>query len=94
MSLACGDGGSPRRRFAALTATEGLALAATPTFAVMAVLSIAVGDAPAQLLCSGGPGSLLSGMTTMYLLMGGFHAAPWLTLIRQRRGPRATSGPS
>lgn len=50
-----------------------------PTFALMAVLVMAeVGGATA--LCSPAT-SVTSGMAPMYLLMSGFHAAPWLRLI-------------
>ena len=61
-----------------------LALAATPTFAVMAVLTASGG--PADMLCGAGQGSLLGGMVPMYLLMSAFHAAAWLKLMAERRG--------
>jgi hypothetical protein len=62
-----------------------LALAATPTFAIMAVLTAVIGDAPADMLCSGGHGSLLGGMVPMYLLMGVFHSGAWMRLVPARR---------
>ncbi|MBR0784244.1 hypothetical protein [Bradyrhizobium iriomotense] len=65
--------------------TRWLALAATPTFAVMAVLTAALGDGPADMLCGAGQGSLLGGMVPMYLLMSAFHSAAWLRLIGERR---------
>jgi hypothetical protein len=62
-----------------------LALAATPTFAIMAVLT-AVLDVPADMLCGAGHGSMLGGMVPMYLLMSAFHSAAWLRLIAERWG--------
>ena len=79
----CGgsDGQSTRRNAAAFGAADGLALAASPTFAVMALLTGVLGGGPAEMLCSAAGVSSLSGMVTMYMLMGAFHAAPWLKLI-------------
>jgi hypothetical protein len=58
-----------------------LSLAATPTFAVMALLT-AFSDSQPQMLCSAAMGgSPLSGMVPMYLLMSLFHCAPWLKRI-------------
>lgn len=65
---------------------DWLPLAASPTFTIMALLTGVVGDHSAEMLCSDTHSSPLSGMATMYLLMGVFHAAPWLKLIRERRG--------
>ena len=62
-----------------------LALAATPTFAIMAVLTAMIGGGPADMLCAG-QGSLLGGMVPMYLLMSAFQSAAWLRLIAERRG--------
>ena len=72
-----------------------LGLAATPTFAIMAVLTAVLGG-PADMLCAAGHGSLLSGMVPMYLLMSAFHSAAWLRLISERRGAirRDTDGVS
>jgi hypothetical protein len=56
-----------------------LALAASPTFALMAW--IAANDAPSTVLCASGSSSLpVNGMTAMYLLMSLFHLSPWLKL--------------
>jgi hypothetical protein len=56
-----------------------LALAASPTFAVMAWF--ATNDAPSMAFCSSGSSILpVDGMTVMYLLMSFFHLAPWLKL--------------
>jgi len=63
-----------------------LSLAASPTFAVMALLSGAVGVGPPDMLCSvTQPASPLDGMVVMYALMSAFHSAPWLKLISNRR---------
>jgi hypothetical protein len=62
-----------------------MALAATPTFAAMAVWSIAGGREPATMICSASPASPLDAMTVMYLLMSVFHIAPWLRLASRRR---------
>jgi hypothetical protein len=65
---------------------EWLHLAATPTFAAMALLTGVAGNGPANMLCSAAHGmSPLSGMAMMYLLMAAFHAVPWLKLISARR---------
>ena len=62
-----------------------LRLAATPTFAIMALLA-GLDAGPMDRLCSSEPGALLSGMVPMYLLMSAFHSPPWLKLIFGRRG--------
>lgn len=62
-----------------------LGLAATPTFATMALLTAVLGGGPADMLCAG-HGSLLGGMVPMYLLMSAFHSAAWLRLVAERRG--------
>ena len=62
-----------------------LPLAATPTFAIMAVLT-AVLDGPADMLCGARHGSMLGGMVPMYLLMSAFHSAAWLRLMAEGRG--------
>ncbi len=72
-----------------------LGLAATPSFALMAVLSMAHAGGPADLLCSAARGlSPLSGMVPMYLLMSLFHCPPWVRLVssrlhRRREGAQA-----
>ena len=85
MSEAC-SGGSDRqatcRTVGAFWAADGLALAASPTFAIMALLTGILGSGPAEMLCSATHVSPLSGMVTMYLLMSAFHAGPWLKLTR------------
>ena len=61
-----------------------LGLAATPTFAIMALLTATRGGS-ADMLCSAGHGVSLGGMVPMYLLMSAFHASAWLKLISDRR---------
>lgn len=75
---------SPDAVAAARHLARWLGLAATPTFATMAVLTAMIGGGPADVLC-GGQGALLGGMVPMYLLMSAFHAAAWLKLIAERR---------
>ncbi len=90
MSQACSgrsDGGAARRNATGRGAADGLALAAAPTFAIMAVLTGVLGGGPPDMLCSAAQqdASLLSGMVPMYLLMSAFHSAPWLKLVSSRR---------
>jgi hypothetical protein len=61
-----------------------LALAAAPTFAIMALISATREAGAAALLCAS-DASPLTGMAAMYLLMSVFHTAPWLTWIAHRR---------
>jgi hypothetical protein len=75
----------------ALDAADWLHLAATPTFAIMALLTGALGGGPSVMICSAAhDGFPLSGMVPMYLLMSAFHSAPWLKLISSRRRPDGT----
>jgi hypothetical protein len=65
-------------------AADWLCLAATPTFAIMALLTVLAGGS--DTVCAAvHEASPLSGMAAMYLLMSAFHAAPWLRLISGRR---------
>jgi hypothetical protein len=78
---------------AALGIVKWLCLAATPTFALMALLTSVLGSGSMEFLCSAGHGSPLNGMVSMYLLMSAFHSAPWLKLIAGRRSThRSRSG--
>ena len=62
---------------------DWLCLAASPVFALMAVL--AQGDGRADMICSAVmDASPLGGMVPMYLLMSLFHLPPWLRLISAR----------
>lgn len=79
----CGEtGGVIRRSVTSLKVTDVLAFAASPTFAVMAVVTSTLGDDSAETLCSAAHASPLSGMATMYLLMSAFHVAPWVRVVR------------
>jgi len=82
----CGDSGGQtiRRSIASFKVTDALTLAASPTFAVMAILTSTLGGDSAAALCSAAHASPLSGMTTMYLLMSAFHVTPWMRLVRDR----------
>jgi hypothetical protein len=65
-----------------------LSLAAAPTFAIMALLSIVVRDEQLAQICSTAHGaSWLIGMVPMYMLMSAFHLGPWLRVIASRRSP-------
>jgi hypothetical protein len=86
MSEACldpsGDSDAIHQNAAASVAASRLALAASPTFALMALLTSAGNGGSAGMLCSTQDVSALSGMPAMYLLMSAFRAGPWLKLIR------------
>ena len=75
-----------REAYPELGAADWISLAAAPTFAIMALLTIILGAGPPDMLCAAGHGmSPLGGMVPMYLLMSAFHAAPWLKLVFGRR---------
>jgi hypothetical protein len=81
------------RRSPTLRADQWLALAATPTFALMALATAVGGDAASTLICSAAHSApILTGMVTMYLLMSLFHSPPWVRLIGDRwRGGATTT---
>jgi hypothetical protein len=88
---ATGAGGGDTGREAGavpwLGVAEALGLAATPSFALMALLTVAHHGSPADILCSAAhDASSLGGMVPMYVLMSAFHSAPWLRLISRRAG--------
>jgi hypothetical protein len=58
---------------------DWLCLAASPVFAVMALLAQI--DGQPDMLCSAMGTSPMGGMVPMYLLMSLFHAPPWLKLF-------------
>ena len=69
-----------------------LSLAASPTFAIMALLTgVSGGGSPAMLCSTTQYASPLSGMVAMYMLMSAFHAAPWLRLISSLRSSASRS---
>ena len=70
---------------AALGVADWLCLAATPTFAMMALLTSFLGEGSHVLCAAAQDGLWPSGMVPMYLLMSAFHSAPWLRLISSRR---------
>jgi len=78
--------GSARR------ASSGLHLAATPTFAAMALVSAIAPVAPMDMLCSASHGFAWDGMAVMYALMSAFHAGPWLRMIAARQHRRNSAG--
>jgi hypothetical protein len=69
-----------------------LSLAATPVFAVMALLTAAQDEGPGALLCGAGASDdlFLAGMVLMNALMNVLHAAPRLRLIESRWQRRTT----
>jgi hypothetical protein len=69
--------GARRGNNAGLGAADWLALAAAPTFAIMALLVGVSSEA-----------SPLSGMVVMYVLMAAFETVAWLRLISSRRSAR------
>jgi hypothetical protein len=70
----------------ALSAADCLCLAAAPTFAVLALLTGALGGGQPDIICSPMDHTWpVGGMTPMYLLMSAFHSPPWLKLIFSRR---------
>jgi hypothetical protein len=86
MSEVTSQGSVGRGSAAAGAAAEWLCLAATPIFAIMAVVVGALGGGASEMHCATmADASPLGGMVPMYLLMSAFHAAPWLRLIARRR---------
>jgi hypothetical protein len=75
-------------------AADVLALAAAPTFAVMALLTAVLGNGRTDIICAAAHASPLSGMIPMYLLMTAFHLTPWLRLIVRWRGRGAQCLPA
>lgn len=69
------------RGSASRVAADALCFMATPTFAVMALLTALGGRSPDMLCAAMQHGSPFGGMVPMYLLMSAFHAMPWLKLI-------------
>jgi len=72
-----------------MSAARWLALAASPSFASMAVVSAMGGGDPAAILCSAASGAgPFGGMAVMYALMSLFHAPAWLRLLEEQRADR------
>lgn len=70
-----------RHGSAARAVADWLCLAATPTFAIMALVTALGGGEPDMLCTAMQHASPFSGMVPMYLLMSAFHSAPWLKLV-------------
>ncbi len=82
MGNTCADEARFDERPESHRASGWLALAAAPTFAVMALVSAINGAGAFDVFCSAAhSGTSLTGMTAMYALMSLFHAAPWLRRI-------------
>ena len=79
------DEGAGSGRTAAPCVGRWLGLAATPTFAIMALWNTLFSGHPDMLCMAIRGSSAMSGMTMMYLLMSVFHSSPWLKLIATRR---------
>jgi hypothetical protein len=75
-----------RREWHKAGADFWLRLAAAPTFAIMGLVTAALGSGAADMLCSAmHHTSPLGGMVPMYLLMSAFHLPPWLKLVSRQR---------
>lgn len=72
---------------------DWLSLAATPTFAIMALATCAPGAGPPDPMClASREGAIMNPMLLMYVLMSVFHLAPWFRLAAcWRTGRRAIS---
>ena len=84
-SLLLHPGVGQRRGWPKPSADRMLALAAAPTFAIMALLTGIQDLGMPGMLCSASQASPLTGMVPMYLLMSAFHSAPWLRLMADWR---------
>jgi hypothetical protein len=73
-----------------LGAADWICLAAAPTFAIMALLT-GLSNSPDMLCSAMRSAAPLGGMAPMYLLMSGFHLAPWLKLISSRRAKKRSA---
>ena len=75
-----------------LHAADWLCLAATPTVAVLALLTAAQDMGSAAAICSAARDVWpVNGMALTYGLMSAFHAPPWLRLAFNRRRRKARS---
>ncbi|MGA0603280.1 hypothetical protein ACO2Q3_21410 [Caulobacter sp. KR2-114] len=98
MSAAAPAAGGEREsgRGAISRLAAGLALAATPAFAAMAVFTALAGEGPMQAMCAPHGLPALGGMAPMYALMSAFHLGAWLRFVADRpgfRGQDATPHP-
>ncbi|RUM00211.1 hypothetical protein [Rhizobium chutanense] len=92
LSLAAASDGSADKPPSSVTSAVGrraaqaadwLAFAAAPTFTLMALLTAATGSAAVTCMTTA-DAFPIAGMAPMYLLMAGFHLAPWLRLAGRR----------
>ena len=90
-SSGTGDAADVRRSAGAKAATW-LAFAASPTFAVMALLSAGEGGEATAMLCGAAHGPPSGGMALMYVLMSAFHAGPWLKRVGTGRDAQTSDG--
>jgi hypothetical protein len=68
-----------------LGVSDWIALAAAPTFAILAGLTLVLEAGSPDVLCSATQhASPLNSMVLMYVLMSVFHSAPWLRLLSGR----------
>ena len=66
-----------------------LSLAATPTFAITALLTMIDDAGRSGMLCLTAPeASPINGMVAMYFLMSAFHLGPWLRRFARWRRSR------
>jgi hypothetical protein len=85
---------APSRKRTTAGAAGLLSLAATPTFAIMALLTAVQGGGMPDMICSAAPAGLpLTGMVPMYALMSAFHLAPWIKFVSSRRDCRREATP-
>jgi hypothetical protein len=81
IDLVDADNAGGRKRTKA-SAAGLLSLAATPIFAIMALLTAVHGGSMPDMICSANGSALTGmGMVPMYVLMSAFHLAPWLRLF-------------
>jgi len=68
----------------AFAAAKWLRFAAAPTFTIMALLTVVLGNSLPNTFCTAAGSLWPGGMAPMYLLMAAFHLVPWLRLISRR----------
>lgn len=81
----CGESMTGSGKATRLGAADCLSLAAAPVFALMGVLIGVFGSASGVHGTGAHSPGGLDGMALMYVLMAGFHSAPWLALLAGRR---------
>ena len=84
-AISIGGGNHDDGAGVARVAADWLGLAAAPSFATMALMTVCLGGGAEPLCSTTQQGSLMSGMAPMYLLMSAFHVGPWLRVIAGRR---------